>query len=127
MLFTCKLCVDGGLLCAIQQSVVNRLSGKCGADVHCRWIRGKEGLELLGHHHALPPREDILGAWKVLQCLLKVAAEDPDALKVWARVKQRDIDPGKSGNFIIGDGRVHFLNMIRSVESIEWQLLPLSL
>ncbi len=69
--------------------------------------------------------EGALGAWEVLQRSLEVAVEDPDALKVWARVKQWDIDPNKSGKFIIGDVASIFLNKIRTIESLEWQLLPL--
>jgi hypothetical protein len=58
-----------------------------------------------------------------LQHTLGMAAEDPDLLKIWARVKCWDIDPNKGHDFIVGDGRVHFLNKIRNVESLEWRLL----
>jgi hypothetical protein len=61
----------------------------------------------------------------VLQRTLEMAAEDPDLLEVWVWVKHRDIDPDKGHDFIVGDGCVHFLNRIKTVESLEWQLLPL--
>jgi hypothetical protein len=49
-----------------------------------------------------------------------MAAEDPDLLKVWSRVKCRDIDSDKGRDFFVGDGCVHLLNIIRTVESLEW-------
>ena len=51
----------------------------------CSW--GKESVELYGHHHAFPPVEGALGAWEALQCTLKMAADDPDLLKVRVLVK----------------------------------------
>jgi hypothetical protein len=71
----------------------------------CSW--GKESVELYGHHHAFPPVEGGLEARKALQRSFKVAAGDPDAFEVWARIERRDIDPYKRGNLIIGDGRIH--------------------
>jgi hypothetical protein len=69
--------------------------------------------------------EGCLWAWEALQGTLKIAAEDPDLLKVWVRIKCRDIDTNKGHDFIIGDGHVHFLNRTQTVESLEWRLLPL--
>jgi hypothetical protein len=54
-----------------------------------------------------------------------VAAEDPDSLKIWAQIKCWDVDTNKGRDFIVGDGCFHFLNITRTVESLEWQLLPL--
>jgi hypothetical protein len=66
-----------------------------------------------------------LWAWEALQHMLKMAVEDPDLLKVWAQIKCQDIDSDKGCNFIVGDGCVHFLYTIKTVESLEWRQLPL--
>jgi hypothetical protein len=66
-----------------------------------------------------------LWAWEALQGTLKMAAEDSDLLTVWARIKCQDIDSNEGRNFILGDGHIHFLNIIKTVESLEWRLLPL--
>ncbi len=63
------------------------------------WCRREEGVELLGHHHALSPMEGALGAGEALKGVLEMLAEDPDALKVWARFECRN-DPKESGDFI---------------------------
>jgi hypothetical protein len=47
-----------------------------------------------------------LRAWEALQRALKVAVKDLNALEVWARVKQWDISPNKSGNFIVCDCQI---------------------
>jgi hypothetical protein len=57
--------------------------------------------------------------------MLEMVAEDPDLLEVWVQVKHWDIDPDEGRDFIVGDGCIHFLNVIRTVESLELQLLPL--
>jgi hypothetical protein len=60
-----------------------------------------------------------LWAWEALQRTLKMAADDQDSLKVWAWIKCRNIDCNKGLDFIIGDGHIHVLNIIRTVESLE--------
>ncbi len=67
-----------------------------------------------------------LWAWEGLQGTLKMAAEDPNPLKVWARIKCQDVDANEGRDFIVVDDRVHFLNITRTVESLEWCQLPLS-
>ncbi len=79
----------------------------------------------MGHHHALLPMEDGLWAWEALHGTLEMAAEDSDLLAVWAQIKCRGIDSDEGCDFIQGDGCVHFLHIIRTVESLEWRLLPL--
>ncbi len=54
-----------------------------------------------------------------------MVAEDPDLLKLWVRIKCRDVYTNKGRDFIVCDGPVHFLNITRTVESLEWQILPL--
>ncbi len=66
-----------------------------------------------------------LWAWEALQGMLKMAAEVLDLLKVWVRVKCWDVETNEGCNFIVGDDRIHFLNITRTVESLEWRLLPL--
>jgi hypothetical protein len=55
----------------------------------------------------------------------QMAAEDPDSLEVWAWIKCRDIDFDEGRDFIVGDGCIHLMNIIKPVETLEWQLLPL--
>ncbi len=67
-----------------------------------------------------------LGAGEALEGPLKMLAEDPDALKVWARLECWDA-PKEHGDFIEGDGHVHvnFSGILRTVESAkEAKILP---
>ncbi len=57
--------------------------------------------------------------------MLKKVAEDLDFLEIWARIKCGDVDTNEGRNFIVCDGCVHFLNITRTVESLEWWLLSL--
>jgi hypothetical protein len=66
-----------------------------------------------------------LWAWEALQGTLKMVAEDPNSLKIWARIKCWDVYTNKGRDFIVCCGRIHFLNMTRTVESLEWRMLPL--
>jgi hypothetical protein len=66
-----------------------------------------------------------LWAWEALQGMLKMATKDPDLLEIWAPIKCWDVYTNKGRNFIVCDGGVHFLNITRPVESLEWQILPL--
>ncbi len=79
----------------------------------------RKAYSLLGHHHAFPPVEGGLWAREALQRTPEMAAEDLDLLEAWVRIKCPDIDFTKGSNFIVGDGCIHFLNIIRTVESLE--------
>ncbi len=58
---------------------------------------------------------DALGEWEVLECMFKVSTERPNLLKVWAGLQRRNVDSNEGGNFIIGDGFIHFL-MVKLVK-----------
>jgi hypothetical protein len=52
---------------------------------------------------------DALEAWEALECTFEMSMERPNSLKVWAGLQHWNADFNKSGNFIKGDGCIHFL------------------
>jgi hypothetical protein len=54
-----------------------------------------------------------------------MAAEDPDLLEILMQVKCRDVNTDEGCDFVVDDGCIRFLNITRTVESLQWQLLLL--
>jgi hypothetical protein len=51
---------------------------------------------------------DALWALEALEGTFKVSTERSNLLKVWAGLQRRNVDSKEGGNFIIGDGCIHF-------------------
>jgi hypothetical protein len=51
---------------------------------------------------------DALWAWEALKGTFEVSMEHLNSLKVWAGLQRQNVDSDKGGNFIIGDGCIHF-------------------
>ncbi len=59
---------------------------------------------------------DALGAWEVLECTFEMLTERSKFAQSLGGVHRWNIDSNKGGNFIIGDGCIHFL-MVNSLSA----------
>jgi hypothetical protein len=51
---------------------------------------------------------DALGAWEALEGTFKVPTERTHSLEIRVWLQRWNIDSNEGGNFIVGDGCVHF-------------------
>jgi hypothetical protein len=58
---------------------------------------------------------DALGASEALKCTFEILMEHPNLLEVQAGLQHPNVDSNEGGNFIIGDGCIHFL-MVKLVK-----------
>ncbi len=51
---------------------------------------------------------DALGVWEALEGKFEVLTEHTNSLEIWVWLQRWNIDSDEGGNFIIGDGCIHF-------------------
>ena len=51
---------------------------------------------------------DAVGAWEALEAPLKLPVERMNSLEIRVWLQRWNIDSNEGGNFIVGDGCIHF-------------------